>query len=134
MNKYKTLFDLSGAEPDQQLLGRIMQKIQTTAKRGRYIRQGLAVCGFCLSFMPLFASFAYLRQDLLSSGFVQYFSLIFTDAGIVLSNWQDYMLSLAESLPVEGLIIFTGSTLLLFFSLYLFSSSLRKNGSIYKLA
>ena len=47
-----------------------------------------------------------LLSDIRHSGFVQYLGLILSDFRIVLDNWQDYSLSLLESLPALTVAIF----------------------------
>jgi hypothetical protein len=41
-----------------------------------------------------------LLSDLAQSGFSEYFSLIFSDSGLILSYWKELFFSLAESLPI----------------------------------
>ena len=54
----------------------------------------LAILGLAV---PVLRSF---WLDLSGSGFTQYLSLFFYDFKSVMGNWQDYSLSLLESLPV----------------------------------
>jgi len=55
-----------------------------------------------------------LSTDLAQSGFYEYFSLVFSDSGLILSVWKEFTFSLVESLPVLS-IIFTLSLIFVFF-------------------
>jgi hypothetical protein len=79
----------------------------------------LWICAFIgfASLAGLVPVFQMLLSDLAHSGFYEYFSLIFSDGGSILSYWKELTLSLAESLPTMS-IIFTLS--LVFISLLSF--------------
>ncbi|MFA6386587.1 MAG: hypothetical protein WCW04_02355 [Candidatus Paceibacterota bacterium] len=66
----------------------------------------------------VFMSF-HIKQQFNSSGFFQYASLVFSDAGLFATYWKEYLLSLADSLPVASL----GALSFLLFSMLV---SLRK--------
>ena len=63
----------------------------------------------------LVPAFEMLFNDFAHSGFYEYFSLIFSDGGLMLSYWKELSLSLAESLPIMSIIY----TLSLFFVCFL---------------
>ena len=67
----------------------------------------------------VFMSF-YIKQQFNSSGFFQYASLVFSDASLFATYWKEYLLSLADSLPVASL----GALSFLLFSMLI---SLRKS-------
>lgn len=69
-----------------------------------------------LSFIALFPAVINIFNQLQTSGFSNYFSLIFTDAGIMAIYWKQFLLSLAESLPLFGLTIFIFILLIMFIS------------------
>ncbi len=50
----------------------------------------------------VFMSF-YLKNQFASSGFFQYVSLAFSDGNLFATYWKEYLLSLADSLPVASL-------------------------------
>ena len=92
---------LPGLEQD------IISKIHRIQKRRIFIRQasyGLLSLG---SFGGVIASGIYVKNILLTSGSLEYFSLLFSDAGI-LSYWKELSLSIAESLPIFGLAMLCG--------------------------
>jgi hypothetical protein len=66
------------------------------------------------SLVGLVPVFQMLLNDLTQSGFYEYFSLIFSDGGSMLSSWKELIFSLAESLPIMS-IIFTLSLIFIFF-------------------
>lgn len=67
-----------------------------------------------VSFVGLIPAFKVLLGDLVQSGFYEYFSLIFSDSGLILSVWRELVFSLAQSLPVLS-IVFTLSLVFIFF-------------------
>jgi hypothetical protein len=48
----------------------------------------------------------YMAQEFLSSNFYTYLSLLFSDTDIVFMYWQQFALSLAESIPLIGATVF----------------------------
>jgi len=94
-------------EPPVGLLAKILERINQE-KRLLTLKRRLAIfsaglIGAIILFIPalkgVIAGFA-------ESGFTQYFSLLFSDAEIVLAYWQNYVFSLLETLPVVSLILF----------------------------
>ncbi len=55
----------------------------------------------------------YLKRQFTTSGFFQYVSLAFSDGGLLAVYWKEYLLSLADSLPVASL----GASLFLLLSM-----------------
>ena len=71
-----------------------------------------------LSVLSLFGSafsIKVLIERSTSLGFFKYFSLVFSDSGVIALYWKEYILSLADSLPVASLI----TTLFLLFVLFI---------------
>lgn len=56
----------------------------------------LSLGGFVLMTVSVVKQFAY-------SGFFDYASLVFSDSGLIATYWREYLLSLADSLPVASL-------------------------------
>ena len=50
----------------------------------------------------VFMSF-YLKEQFALSGFFEYVSLAFSDSGAVALYWKEYLLSLADSVPIASL-------------------------------
>ena len=59
-----------------------------------------------VSFIGLFPMFKYLAGEFVSSGSYDYFSLLYSDGGSVMTSyWKDFTLSLVESLPLTSMIL-----------------------------
>ena len=67
-----------------------------------------------ISFVWLFPAIKMAYSGFINSGFTQLFSLIFSDTSVVMSLWQNFALSLLETLPINGILI-TGVLAFLFF-------------------
>lgn len=106
-DRYKKLFGyINLIEPPQGLQTRILARIDIEEKRFAKIRtlafSGSAAASFGLSLWAV----VYLVNSVRETGFWQYFSLIFSENGAMLAYWRELSFSLAESLPITGLIIF----------------------------
>lgn len=64
-------------------------------------------------------------QEFLSSSFYTYLSLLFSDTDIVLAYWQQFALSLAESIPLIGVTVFLIALAALLVSLRTFLGNVR---------
>ena len=83
-------------------------------KRHTQIKLWLFVLAGIASLVGLVPAFKILGSDLTQSGFYEYLSLAFSDSGLILSAWKEFMFSLAESLPILS-IVFTLSLVFIFF-------------------
>ena len=99
------------------LLEKIMLSI-AQEKRAMAMNRRVAVFSLALilSFGGLIPALKGVYSGFVNSGFTQIFSLIFSDTAIVMSLWQNFALSLLETLPINGIlavgvlsIIFFGS-------------------------
>lgn len=123
------------------LLQKVLFRLEAEA-RLRAFRRRFVLAAVVFSVI-LGAAVLVLRSfwlDLSGSGFVQYSSLFFYDFKSVASNWQDYSLSLLESLPVFKASLSLGVMLgLLFWAKYVvdygkgFFASLRDSSLIHKI-
>ncbi|MCX6743001.1 MAG: hypothetical protein NT116_02075 [Candidatus Parcubacteria bacterium] len=105
-NYQKLLSYYQAPEPPNNLLGKIMQRIGEekrllTLKRRLFLFSA-GLIGAITLFIPALKG---VISGFSESGFIQYFSLLFSDAEIVLAYWQNYTLSLLETLPVVNLIL-----------------------------
>ena len=108
MNKKSdNLFSILGSkEIPSDLYEKIVFKIEKASIRKAKISlfyQGLLAV---VSFASIFPVFIGVIKGFSQSGFWQYFSLIFTDGGIVLSNWKVFLTSLLESAPFYEMTFF----------------------------
>jgi len=69
------------------------------------------------SIIGLIPVFKMLSNDLAQSGFYEYLSLAFSSNGLILTYWKDFLLLLAESLPIMSIILTLTLIFILFVSL-----------------
>ena len=75
------------------------------------------------SLIGLIPSFKMLLSDFSRSGFINFFSLMFSDFSTVATYWQNFMMILLESLPAVSLALFLSNLLIFLQS----AKSLTKN-------
>lgn len=127
---YEKLFaKIEPNEPDPALLGKIIGCIQkeriASARRRIFIFAASAICSL-IAFIP---ALWMVRAGLAESGFAYFFSLLFSDFEIVAAYWQNFTLSLLETLPVMSLLVFSATLLAFLESLKLLTKNIR---NIYK--
>jgi hypothetical protein len=104
---YEKLFTyLKSPEPPGDLFNRVINRIQKERrllilKRRMFIFSLSAVC----SAIALIPAFKMVKTGFTESGFMQFFSLLFSDFKIVVAYGQNFILSLLETLPVMSLVI-----------------------------
>jgi ABC-type phosphate/phosphonate transport system permease subunit len=86
---------------------RIMTRIRTE-RRILTFKRRLAILsvGFVGSSTAFIPAFKLLHSNLVESGFLQFFSLLFSDFGIITGYWKEFSMSLLETLPAASLAIF----------------------------
>jgi hypothetical protein len=87
-------------------------QITKTKKIGYLSLSVLSLSGSILSIKSLV-------EESIRLGFFNYFSLVFSDSGVIATYWKEYTLSLADSLPVASLA-------LSFFLLFVLFISIRR--------
>jgi len=80
-----------------------------------------------VSAVGLIPAFEMLLNNLAQSGFSEYFSLIFSDGGSMLTYWKELSFSLAESLPVMSIILTLSTLFVCFLSLRYLIKQIGKN-------
>ncbi len=73
-----------------------------TAKR-RLVVFSVGLIGSGMAFVP---AFKMAHASFVESGFLQFFSLIFSDFGTIAVYWQSFAMSLLETLPAMNLAVF----------------------------
>ena len=68
-----------------------------------------------VTLVALIPAIYYIYESISMSGFGQYFSLISSDGSYMLTNWQEFVLSMASSLPLTGAMV---SLFILFVTMY----------------
>lgn len=58
--------------------------------------------------IPLFRS---MEASFVESGSIQMISLIFSDFGIMMADWQNFCVAILESLPIMSIAVFLGTVL-----------------------
>ncbi|MDD5152868.1 MAG: hypothetical protein PHS95_02625 [Candidatus Pacebacteria bacterium] len=116
--KIKKLFHLAVYKPKHDLSDNIWHFI--VIRENRIIRLKLWAFSFvgCASLVSLVPAFKLVLNDFAESGFYEYLSLGFSSGGSILSFWQDFVLLLAESLPVMSIIVSLSLVFISFFSLW----------------
>ncbi len=119
LNDFQKLFGhLQAPEPRPELLGFIIQRISAErlyAAKRRLVIFSLGMIGSLAGVIPAFMS---MRTHMAQSGFAEFFSLLFFDAGSLVAYWQSFALTLLESLPAVSIAAFLAT-------IFVFISSLR---------
>lgn len=96
---------------------KIMSRIQKEERRRTRARLLFFGTLFFVSLFALIPALNELYVEFSQTGFSQFVSLIFSDAGTLAMYWQDFIFSLAESFPVIGTSMVLGSLFALLLSL-----------------
>lgn len=112
MKNYKELFaSLESPHPAPDFLSRVMKKIEQkerlALKRKLIFHSVFSV----LSMAGLVLSWQWLQNNLASTGFWHFFSLLFSDGQVMLAYWQSFVLALIETLPVTALLLLSAAAL-----------------------
>ena len=119
MDQYrKVMQHLEEVVPSGLLYRRIVARIHRAEQKRARLRLGCATLGTLLSCVVFIPVFNYFVLELVQSGVTQYISLVLSDGGLLLASWQEFLLSLAESLPITGISLLLGI-------IFLFLGSLR---------
>ena len=100
MTSLKEIFANNSQKPRENLFKLILARIENEKRRMAKIRLIYSGVAGGVSIVALVPMVKFFISDFLQSGFWNYFSLIFSDSGAVLSYWKELGLSLLESLPV----------------------------------
>ena len=115
----------SAPQPSDELAEKILGKIKQAQKRKAKIRLAVFAVVSVLSVVALVPAGYWLWQDVSQSGFFQFVSLLFSDFGMVLAYWHNFVLAVLESLPVLSLIVFSGVAVLLLESIRSLSRNIK---------
>jgi hypothetical protein len=116
-NKITKIFQKAAYEPDSALARVVLSTIISKDKRNTQFKLWAFALVGVASFAGLVPTFKMLLSDLTQSGFYEYFSLIFSDTGSILSYWKELILSLTESLPIFSIISVLSLLFICFLSL-----------------
>lgn len=124
---YEKLFThLTSPEPPAGLLDRIMARIheeeQLMSVKKRLFLFSITVLVSAIAFIPAISNF---QQEFAQSGFLQFVSLLFSDFGLVIADWQNFGLAILESLPAMSITAFLFTALVFLWSLKHFASAIK---------
>lgn len=107
LRDYEKLFSrLKPPEPPGELFDRIMSRIRAERRlltiRRRLTLFSAIIIASAVAFVPVYQM---VQAGFAESGFNEFFSLIFSDTGIVMAYWQNFILSLLETLPIMNIIL-----------------------------
>lgn len=113
----KELFELTRHNLEPSLVVKTMERLEKYQQRSA--RRQIFVFGLIdiISILGLVMTGFYSVRLMISSGFNQYLSLLWSDGAFLSFYWHDLLLSLVESLPVLGLVALLGGLVVFLFSL-----------------
>jgi len=114
-------------EPSSGLVLSIRQTIIKQEKHSTQLKLWSLSSLLFISTVGLIPAFEMLLSDLAHSGFYEYFSLIFSDGGSMLTYWKELSFSLAESLPIMSIIFTLSIVFVCFLSLKYLLRQIDKN-------
>jgi hypothetical protein len=103
-------------EPKAGLYQSILARIAYVERRSARVRTVLFSILAVLSGAALVPALRYAAEQFYASGFYDYLTLILSDHTLVLAYWQQFSLSLLESLPSLALLLLVPITFLLVYS------------------
>lgn len=115
--KLTKIFQQERLENSDKIALEICQKIMVRNKQVAHIKLWLVSVVGLLSSIGLVPAFKILLNDLATSGFYEYSSLTFSDGKMIMVYWKEFILLLAESLPVLSIILALTLIFILFLSL-----------------
>jgi hypothetical protein len=116
-------FDSLMETPNQALYDKVIFAVNKEETKVAKIKIGIFSITSLISVSAFILSFRYLYESMVSSGFIKFVSLAFSDGLSVFKYTGDYLLSIVDSLPSVELILFLFVALISFVSVsYMFSS------------
>ncbi|MFA6526203.1 MAG: hypothetical protein WCT26_02190 [Candidatus Buchananbacteria bacterium] len=89
-----------------ELYRKIMAEIGSEQKNAQQRKTAFYAFLLLVSLILLFPAYNLLKENIISSGFMDYVSLIFSDWAIIYKYWRSFGLSLLEVLPAMSLAAF----------------------------
>lgn len=100
-------------ELPQGLYEKVIGRLRTEKRKRAIIRMFLSGSATLASLAGVFFALQYAFQQMMQTGFFNYFSLIFSDLGSLSIFWKEFSLLLMESAPITAIAIFLGAILIL---------------------
>lgn len=112
-------------QPPKDLLKKIMKRIRREEQIFIIKRIVAFSTTLMASIIALFPVSKMLLSDFSNSGFLRFFSLMFSDSSVVASYWQSFVLILLETLPVASVALFLAVLLVFLQSVKSLSKNIR---------
>ena len=117
MKRIQEVFqDIEGYEPSEMLRSKILLSIEQERATRLSRRRLFSVAGLMISAVVFVGSVVVYGGALLQSDFWMLGSLLFSDLRIIVASFQDFSLSLLETLPVVPLFVILAPLSLFFWS------------------
>lgn len=125
-NREKIFELLDPSEQSEELFNKVMCRINIERKI-LIVRRKVAIFSaiFVVITAVLALVFRITQAEFADSGFFVFLSLLFSDAGTVMAYWQNFSLSLLETIPVTSLIIFLAAVIIFLESLKLLAKNIK---------
>jgi hypothetical protein len=108
------LSNKNNLKPPEDLLEKIMIRVKKEREIIKLKRRLLASFVFgCFSAVVFFPALKFAFSELSQSGFVQFFSLLFSDFKTISIYWQDFIVSLLEIFPATSFLILLSASVAL---------------------
>lgn len=101
----KIFKEIKEIDPKEGLRFSILQKINLEKNRRMGRMRFLSYSGISVSFFAATYTLIFFGSAFFKSEFWTIFSLIFSDAMVVMGNWKEYLYSLGETFPVVNIIL-----------------------------
>lgn len=111
--------------PSERLRQHILTHISREERRRARIYVLASAVAILLSLSGIVTSVQYVVQALYWSSSYAYLSLLLSDTDIVFANWQEFSLSLLESIPVIGILLSLIAAFALLVSIRTLANNLR---------
>lgn len=101
MDNFRKIFEyLEKKEPPVRLLGKIVSTIRLEREKIEKRKFFAGIAFFAVSIFTFIPAIKYFISEITQSGFSEYFSLLFSDAGTISMYWKEFGLVLLESMPI----------------------------------
>ena len=108
-DNYKKLFSkLVVPEPPSGLAKAILLRIEKRERRIMIVKTMASATIFVASLWMIRVGYANLMGGFAQSGFLAFFSLLFSDFSLIASNLPDFLLSIIESFPIFAAAVVLG--------------------------
>jgi uncharacterized membrane protein len=104
---------LSTLNPPEGLLEAVFARIELAKVRAARLRLAVSSVVASVALAALYPALRFAAQEFSASGFSDYLSLILSDTSALAAHWQEFALSLVESIPVFSITLALGTIILL---------------------